>query len=333
MTAWQPGGTPPSWQPTPPSAQQQQWGAPYQRSEPAQPQAGPTYPQGGPPVPGEPRPPWPLPPASVWTAAGAAVATVVLLIVMTAAGGVTDVAVALGLRREDASVLAGLLATMAIGGLLGGAAGVLTGRGRGLLGTVAGAVGLLALLAVVGSAIAQQRIDWAEPVFGALVLAGAALATGSALTASARAWTTSTERRSAERAIARLSASSRRPAAVSGRGVGSLLVSLVLVLGTVLAGVLVSTSLAPETVASGGSSGSDPGSASDAGRLPVAPGDAEYSSYQDELARDCAAGDLSSCDELFYQSERFGSYAAYGSTCGARTDENYAGSCDDLYHD
>ena len=328
MTAWQPGGNQPSWQPGPASPQPapQPWGAPY--------------PQAGPPVSAENRAPWPLPPAPVWTAAVAALATVVLLIVLAATGGVKDVVVDLGLRPEDASVMAGLLATMTIAGLLGGAVGVLTGRGGGLLRTAAGTVGLLALLAVIGSAIAQRQVDWTGPVFGALVLVGAALAAGPTLAGSARAWAVAGERRSAERVIARLSTSSRRPAALSGRGVGSLLVSLALVAGAVLAGVFVSTSLAPDTAAplasgAAGSSTGSTGSSADSGAapIPVGTGDGEYSSYLDSLARDCAAGSLTSCDDLFWQSEGSGAYDLYGSTCGGRAAVEYSGNCEALYHD
>jgi hypothetical protein len=286
------------------------------------------------------RAPWPLPPAPVWTAAVAALATVVLLIVLAATGGVKDVVVDLGLRPEDASVMAGLLATMTIAGLLGGAVGVLTGRGGGLLRTAAGTVGLLALLAVIGSAIAQRQVDWTGPVFGALVLVGAALAAGPTLAGSARAWAVAGERRSAERVIARLSTSSRRPAALSGRGVGSLLVSLALVAGAVLAGVFVSTSLAPDTAAplasgAAGSSTGSTGSSADSGAapIPVGTGDGEYSSYLDSLARDCAAGSLTSCDDLFWQSEGSGAYDLYGSTCGGRAAVEYSGNCEALYHD
>ncbi|MGY1602657.1 hypothetical protein [Geodermatophilus sp. SYSU D00815] len=308
MSAWQPpDDAQPQWHAGPPPAP---WPAP---SAP---------PAAVPPPPAAPRPVWPLPPAAVWAAGALAVAGAVLLVVLLAVGSVTDVLAAANLAREDASVLGGLLGTLAAAGLLAGAASVLSGRGSGLLRAAGVAVAVLAVLAVVAAAIVQGRVDVPALVFGLVVTAVAAGAAGLTAAPSTAAWTAAAERRSAERAIGRLTGPRAVP--LPARGAASLVASLVLVVGVVLAGVLTTSALAPDVA---GAQEAAVVPVDGAAPIPVARGDVEYEPALDQLARECAGGDLGSCDRLYLESDLFSEYEEYGSTCGGRTGTEYAGDC------
>jgi hypothetical protein len=70
-------------------------------------------------------------------------------------------------------------------------------------------------------------------------------------------------------------------------------------------------------------------SGSGAAPIPVDEADPDYEPRLDDLARDCADGDLAQCDRLYVESAVGSDYEDYGSTCGGRSDEEYYGSCAD----
>lgn len=278
---------------------------------------------------------WPLPPVAAWVAGALAAGTAVLLVVLLALGGVRDLLAEANLSQDDAGVAAAMLGTLAVAGLLAGAAGLLTGRGSGLLRVAGAGVAVLAVLGVVAATIVRQRVDVPELAFGLAVAVAAGTAAGLGALRTTTDWTAAAERRSAERAIARLSAG--RTAPVGARSAVSLVLAVLLVLAVVLAGVLAVTSATPDTVADSSTAAaavaaaSGSGATEDAAPLPVQQGDADYSAPLDTLARACAAGNLAGCDALYWASDEFSGYEEYGSTCGGRTTLEYEGTCDDLF--
>lgn len=267
----------------------------------------------------------PSPPAVVWAAAGLAVVTTVLVVVAGTTGTLTDLVAQLGLRRDDASVLATTLAATLAAGLLGGAAGLLTGHGGGLLRVTGIAVACLAALAVVVIGLIRARGGWELPVLSVLLVLGAGTATVLATRPSADWWTAASERRSAERAIEGLSARPRRAGTQqSVRGPGSLVASVALVVGVVVMAALLVTSVTPDVT---GGPHNELGSIGEPGPIPVEPGDLEWERGLALLAEECADGDLGSCDDLYRESDLYGDYEEYGSTCGGRATRAFSGDC------
>lgn len=285
-------------------------------------------PQHWPPGAGPAGPPrLPSPPAVVWAAAGLAAVTTVLVVIAAATGTLTDLGVHLGLLRGNASVLATTLAAALVAGFLGGAAGLLTGHGGGLLRVTGIAVAGLAALAVVVIGLIMGKGGWELPVFSVLLVIGAGAASVLSTRPSSDWWTAASERRSAELAIERLSTVPGRAGPQSVRGMGSLVASIALVVGVVVMAALLVTSVTPEVA--GGQYES--GSAGDAGPIPVEPGDLEWERGLAELAQECAAGDFSSCDDLYLESDLYGEYEEYGSTCGGRATRQYTGDCEESF--
>jgi serine/threonine protein kinase len=67
-----------------------------------------------------------------------------------------------------------------------------------------------------------------------------------------------------------------------------------------------------------------------------APGELGDDADLDDLADECQAGDLRSCDDLFFDSDSGSTYSLYGTTCGGRipsaaSEFGLVGGCDDRY--
>ncbi|MGY1716406.1 hypothetical protein ACI78R_18230 [Geodermatophilus sp. SYSU D01106] len=60
---------------------------------------------------------------------------------------------------------------------------------------------------------------------------------------------------------------------------------------------------------------------------PPAPGSPDHDSAFAGLAGDCFEGDMSACDDLYARTPVDDPYETYGSTCGARLDEETYGGC------
>lgn len=63
---------------------------------------------------------------------------------------------------------------------------------------------------------------------------------------------------------------------------------------------------------------------------PVAPGELGPDPTLDAYADDCFAGDLQSCDDLYFSAPPLSDYEEYGMTCGGRMKPYTAVSCTDL---
>jgi hypothetical protein len=264
----------------------------------------------------------PLPPVHVWFAGAAALVASVLIVVLAATGALGDLMAGFGMRREDAAVVAGLLSTATIAGLLSGGGALLIGHGgRQLSGSGVAAIAL-GVGAVLGAVVVEGGSDWVLAIVGTLLIAVGVIGATLPRTRAANWWLMTSERRSAERIIAGLSGSRAARERVVGRGWPSLAGSIGVVVGVLLAMSLVVASVAPETVAE--SQAEAPG---EAGPIPVDRGDFEYEPDLAELAQECADGELSSCDDLYLYADEFSDYEEYGTTCGGRATREYAGDC------
>ena len=313
MTHWQPG------EQTVYPQQQQQW-------PPAQ-QPGWPPAQHAHAAPRPSRPPRPLPPAAVLVAFALGLVTAIALVVLLATGAVADLVRDTGLRSDDAAVIAALLGVLAVAGLLGGVVAALTGRGAGLLRSAGAGVAVLTLVLVAAAAVLGPQVGVATLLLGllAVVAAGAVAAVASSRAVSA--WSAAAERRSAEREIAALAHDRTTP--LPARGAESLVLALFLV-GAVVLGIAGSVAALAPAVAGAQvqeKEAAPEGSSSDAGPVPVGAGDDEFDGYLDDLAHRCADGDLSSCDDLYDESDLGGDYEDYGSTCGGRSGTDYYGEC------
>jgi hypothetical protein len=96
--------------------------------------------------------------------------------------------------------------------------------------------------------------------------------------------------------------------------------------GVVLGTVGAVAALAPD-IAGAEVQDETPAESAEAGPVPVDKGDFEFDASLDRLARECADGNLASCDALYRESDLYSEYEQYGSTCGARTDTAYTGEC------
>ena len=297
MTGRQPGGPPPSW--TPPTDERS--GAQAQDSR---------------------TPQTPLPPVHVWFATAAALVAGVLIVVLVASGAVADLIAGLGMRREDAVVVVGLLSTTTVAGLLVGGAALLIGHGGRLLSGSSLATVVVGVAAVLGAVAVAGDNDLVLAIVGTLLIAVGALGAALPRTRAANWWLMTSERRSAERIIAGLREPRAARARISGRGWPSLAGSIGVVVGVVLAMFLVVASVTPDTAA-----GSRAEALDEAGPIPVDRADFEWEPDLAELAKECAAGELGSCDDLYLDADEFSEYGEYGSTCGGRATREYAGDC------
>ncbi|MGY1727093.1 hypothetical protein ACI79J_08965 [Geodermatophilus sp. SYSU D01062] len=109
------------------------------------------------------------------------------------------------------------------------------------------------------------------------------------------------------------------PAAPSGVLVASLVPAGVLALVATVAITVGGTTDLP--VEAFGHTGS--GSPSD----PPSPGDPAFDLQFDGDARDCQAGDMAACDDLYLETPVDDPYETYGSTCGGRLDDETYGGC------
>ena len=60
---------------------------------------------------------------------------------------------------------------------------------------------------------------------------------------------------------------------------------------------------------------------------PPSPGNVDYDPEYAELADDCHDGDMSACDDLYFQTPVDDPYETYGTTCGGRLDDETYGDC------
>ncbi len=60
---------------------------------------------------------------------------------------------------------------------------------------------------------------------------------------------------------------------------------------------------------------------------PPAPGSRDHDPQYAGLAADCHDGDMTACDDLYFQTPVGDPYETYGSTCGGRLDDETSGGC------
>jgi hypothetical protein len=120
--------------------------------------------------------------------------------------------------------------------------------------------------------------------------------------------------------------------------VGAVLVLAVIGTGLVL--LLRAGDPTPEVVASGPSSSAtdDPSAPTGDGGIPTAtvtPDGLGNDPDLDELAQECFAGDMPSCDDLYELAEPDSLYALYGGTCAGRQDVSDADTvfCTDAFQE
>ncbi|MGY1772271.1 hypothetical protein [Blastococcus sp. SYSU D00813] len=271
---------------------------------------------------GRPAAPLPVPPPSVVVAAVLGLLAVVGVLVAVAVGGAGDALVEAGWLATDVDAVTAMLAVPLVAALVGGSAAALLGRGGVLLCAAGAALAVAAAAVLVGGVLADEVQGLRIGLAAGLAAVGAGVA-GLAVVGPSRRWYQAGERRVAELAVGRVLAQPRpgRPE-VPGRGPGWAVAGAVVAVATVGAAGLVLSGLVD--------TGEDGGvfrSGSGAGPVPVDESDLDYDPYLDGLARDCADGDLEQCDQLYFESPIGGDYEDYGSSCGARTDEGFYGSC------
>jgi hypothetical protein len=325
------------------------WGrpAPEQRGE-----------QGWQPAPAPGTAALPAPPATLIVAAVLALVGVIAVVVAAVTGGAGDVLADSDWLATDADAVPALLAVPLVAALIGGVAAALAGRGGGLLLTAGIALAVVAGAVAVGSAVVdgfgEEAVRFALAVATALV--GVVIAVLAVLAPSTN-WYRAGERRAAERVVSGVLS---RPVAgrdhIAGRGPAWAIAAAVLALATVGAAALVAGGISEDGDDDAGSGifesdsgysygpadptspfGSDPGGPFgedvdvdtdvEGARIPVDESDAEYDPYFDQLARECRAGDLDACDDLYYATPVGSEYEDYGTTCGGRTYDEYYGTC------
>jgi hypothetical protein len=97
--------------------------------------------------------------------------------------------------------------------------------------------------------------------------------------------------------------------------------------GAVVLGTVGSVAALSPDVAGAQVQEQSPAESAEAGPVPVDESDYEFDVSLDRLARECADGNLVSCDALYEESDQYSAYEEYGSTCGARTTAGYHGEC------
>lgn len=266
--------------------------------------------------------PLPVPPVSLVVAAVLGLLAVLGVVVSAVVGGAGDVLVEAGWLPTDVAAVTAMLAAPLVAALVGGLAAALAGRGGALLCTAGAALALLAAAVLAGSVLADDVQALRIGLAAGLTAVGATVAV-LAVTGASRRWYQATERRVAELAVDR-ALTRPRPgrSEVPGRGAGWALAGATAAIATVGAAALVLSGLVDD-----GADGGVFRSGSGAGPVPVDEADVDYDPYLDDLARDCADGDLEQCDRLYFESAVSSDYEDYGSTCGARTDDEYYGSC------
>ncbi len=317
-------GWTPAWdQPAPQQSGTPGWTAPPQPAGwdqqpqpawPAQPQpAWPAQPQSS---------PLPVPPAPLVVAAVLTLLAVVGVVVAAVVGGPGDLLTEAGWLDADADAVPALLAVLLVAALVGGVVAALAGRGGGLLRTAGIALAVLAAAVAIGSALTDEVDGVRIGLAAALALAGIALAVLAGLAPSTR-WYAAAERRSAERVVAGVLA---RPVPgrdqVAGTGAGWAVAAAVLAVATVGAAALVVGGLTGD-----GDDGDSGLFGTGPGEIPVDVSDPEYDPTLHDLAEDCRDGDLDACDTLYFQTPVGSEYEQYGTTCGARTEEEFYGTC------
>jgi hypothetical protein len=209
-----------------------------------------------------------------------------------------------------------------------GALGLLRGTGHRLL-TATGWAGLALVISLTAWAVAQLAADGSGGAAAGAVLAG--LAAGALpvvrlvllARAEVRAW-----------APAAAGTSPGRLVAVGGPA-AALAVVAALVIGT--SGSSVADLLTGDPYAAGTSGGEGYSGSSDWGRyyrggaaLPAPPpGSRLFDAAYDDDARDCAEGDMNSCDELYWNTPVGAFYEWFGSSCAGRVDHELSGGCVD----